>query len=89
MDLLQAEAVADLIDAETAQAAHNAVGQLEGALSRTVTEIYDGLMAIVSRFYAVVDYPDEGGGPGPTSCPRRSAWTRRTSWQSWGAGGCR
>ena len=59
MDLLQAEAVADLIDAETAQAAHNAVGQLEGVLSRTVTEIYDGLMAIVSRFYAVVDYPDE------------------------------
>ena len=62
MDLLQAEAVADLIDAETAQAAHNAVGQLEGALSRTVTEIYDGLMAIVSRFYAVVDYPDEDIG---------------------------
>ena len=59
MDLLQAEAVADLIDAETAQAAHNAVGQLEGVLSRTVAEIYDGLMAIVSRFYAVVDYPDE------------------------------
>ena len=62
MDLLQAEAVADLIDAETAQAAHNAVGQLEGVLSRTVTEIYDGLMAIVSRFYAVVDYPDEDIG---------------------------
>ena len=60
--VLQAEAVADLIDAETAQAAHNAVGQLEGALSRTVTEIYDGLMAIVSRFYAVVDYPDEDIG---------------------------
>lgn len=62
MDLLQAEAVADLIDAETAQAAHNAVGQLVGVLSRTVAEIYDGLMAIVSRFYAVVDYPDEDIG---------------------------
>ena len=62
VDLLQAEAVADLIDAETAQAAHNAVGQLEGVLSRTVAEIYDGLMAIVSRFYAVVDYPDEDIG---------------------------
>lgn len=62
MDLLQAEAVADLIDAETAQAAHNAVGQLEGVLSCTVAEIYDGLMAIVSRFYAVVDYPDEDIG---------------------------
>ena len=62
LDLLQAESVADLIDAETAQAAHNAVGQLEGVLSRTVAEIYDGLMAIVSRFYAVVDYPDEDIG---------------------------
>ena len=31
-------------------------------LSRTVAEIYDGLMAIVSRFYAVVDYPDEDIG---------------------------
>ena len=31
-------------------------------LSRTVSEIYDGLMAIVSRFYAVVDYPDEDIG---------------------------
>ena len=38
------------------------VGQLEGVLSRTVAEIYDGLMAIVSRFYAVVDYPDEDIG---------------------------
>ena len=44
------------------QAAQNAVGQLEGVLSRTVAEIYDGLMAIVSRFYAVVDYPDEDIG---------------------------
>ena len=38
------------------------MGQLEGVLSRTVAEIYDGLMAIVSRFYAVVDYPDEDIG---------------------------
>lgn len=59
MDLIQAESVIDLIDAETAEAARNAVGQLGGALSRSVDEIYDGIMAIVSRFYAVVDYPDE------------------------------
>ena len=59
LDLLQAEAVIDLIDAETAEAARNAVGQLGGALSRSVDEIYDDIMAIVSRFYAVVDYPDE------------------------------
>ena len=59
MDLLQAEAVVDLIDAETAEAARSALGQLSGALSRGVTAIYDSLMAVVARFYAVVDYPDE------------------------------
>lgn len=62
MDLLQAEAVADLIDAETAQAARCAVDQIEGALSRGVDELYDSLMALAARFYAVVDYPDEDIG---------------------------
>ena len=59
MDLIEAEAVADLIDAETAEAARNAAGQLTGAVSRGVQEVYDLLMDITSRFYAVVDYPDE------------------------------
>ena len=59
LDLLQAEAVADLIDAETAEQAHNAVCQLSGTLSRTVDRVYDALLSITARFYAVVDYPDE------------------------------
>ncbi len=59
MDLMQAEAVIDLIDAETAEAARNAAGQLSGSLSRAVNVIYDDIMDLVSRFYAVVDYPDE------------------------------
>ena len=59
MDLIQAESVVDLIDAEAAEQAHNAVCQLDGALSRTVARIYDGLMDMAARFYAVVDYPDE------------------------------
>lgn len=59
MDLIQAEAVADLIDAESAGAARNAVGQLQGRMSRSVGGIYDALMDVVSRFYAIVDYPDE------------------------------
>ena len=59
LDLIQAESVVDLIDAETAQQAHNAVCQLVGALSRTVGRIYDELMDMAARFYAVVDYPDE------------------------------
>lgn len=59
MDLIQAESVADLIDAESAGAARNAVGQLQGRMSRSVGGIYDSLMDVVSRFYAIVDYPDE------------------------------
>lgn len=59
MDLIQAESVADLIDAESVGAARNAVGQLQGRMSRSVGGIYDALMDVVSRFYAIVDYPDE------------------------------
>ena len=59
MDLTQAEAVADLIDAETIMAARNAAAQLDGGLRRVLEPVQDGLLEIASRFYAVVDYPDE------------------------------
>ena len=59
MDLTEAEAVIDLIDAETAAAARNAAAQLEGGLRRRLAPIQDALLEITSRFYAVVDYPDE------------------------------
>ena len=59
LDLMQAEAVVDLIDAETAEAARHAVAQLSGTLSRTVERVYEDILSLMSRFYAVVDYPDE------------------------------
>lgn len=59
LDLTQAEAVIDLIDAETAAAARNAAAQLDGGLRRALEPIQDALLEITSRFYAVVDYPDE------------------------------
>ena len=59
MDLTEAEAVIDLIDAETAESARNAAAQLSGALRRPIEEVYDKLLDVSSRFYAVVDYPDE------------------------------
>ncbi len=59
LDLTQAEAVIDLIDAETAAAARNAAAQLDGGLRRRLEPIQDALLEITSRFYAVVDYPDE------------------------------
>lgn len=59
MDLVQAEAVIDLISAETAEIAVNAAGQLGGAISRRTDSIYDSLTDIMSHFHAVLDYSDE------------------------------
>ena len=59
MDLTQAEAVIDLIGAETADAAANAAGQVAGVLRKQLDPIYDSLMDICSHFHAVLDYPDE------------------------------
>ena len=59
MDLTQAEAVIDLIDAETADAAANAAGQVAGVLRKQLDPIYDSLMDICSHFHAVLDSPDE------------------------------
>ena len=59
MDLSQAEAVIDLIEAETADAAANAAGQLSGAVKRRVDPIYDRLTGLCAHFHAVLDYPDE------------------------------
>lgn len=59
MDLTQAEAVIDLIHAESAQKAKNAVGQLGGAVLRRAQGVYDTLADIASHYHAVIDYPDE------------------------------
>ena len=59
MDLTQAEAVIDLIDAETVQAARNAAAQLEGAMGSRICGVKDRLVDIASEFYAYVDYPDD------------------------------
>ena len=59
LDLTEAEAVIDLIDAESAAAAQNALGQLGGSLRRRAETVRDALVDVTSRFYAVVDYPDE------------------------------
>ena len=59
MDLSSAEAVADLIDAESAESARNAAGQLAGALGLRMDAIYDALGEISAHYHAVLDYPDE------------------------------
>ena len=59
MDLTQAEAVIDLIDAETVQAAKNAAAQLDGVMADNVSAAREPLVDIASEFYAYVDYPDD------------------------------
>ena len=59
LDLTQAEAVIDLIEADTADAAANAAGQVGGVLQKKLTPIYDDLTNLCSHFHAVLDYPDE------------------------------
>ena len=59
LDLTQAEAVIDLIDAQTAEAAANAAGQLGGALLGRIEPVYRRMSELCSHFHAVLDYPDE------------------------------
>ena len=59
LDLTQAEAVIDLIEADSAEAAANAAGQVGGVLQKKLNPIYDDLVNLCSHFHAVLDYPDE------------------------------
>jgi tRNA modification GTPase len=59
MDLTQAEAVADLVDAETAAQARQALAQLEGGLSRRYETWRETLVEALAVLEAAVDFPDE------------------------------
>ena len=59
LGLTQAEAVIDLIEADTADAAANAAGQVGGRLQKRLMPIYNELVDLCSHFHAVLDYPDE------------------------------
>jgi tRNA modification GTPase len=59
LDLAQAEAVADLIEASTAAAARSAVKSLSGEFSRTVLELVERLIALRMLVEATLDFPEE------------------------------
>jgi tRNA modification GTPase len=60
LDLVQAEAVADLIDAVTPLQARVAFDQLEGTLTGAVRAIDAQLFELVAKLEASLDFPDEG-----------------------------
>ena len=63
LDLAQAEAVGDLLEAQSREGARHAAGQLAGALSKRIGDIYSALVDVMAHFHAVLDYPDEDIDP--------------------------
>lgn len=59
MDLSGAEAVQELVSAQTIEAARNASAQVMGRIGSAVTETRESLLSLVAHFHAVVDFPDE------------------------------
>ncbi|MDK2971871.1 MAG: tRNA modification GTPase [Candidatus Sumerlaeota bacterium] len=62
LDLAQAEAVCDLIHAQTEAAGRAALAQLGGGLSRQLAEARAALVPVVAELEACVDFPEEGLG---------------------------
>jgi len=59
LDLAQAEAIADLIDASSAQAARNALHSLQGAFSVKIQSLVEALIQLRIYVEAAIDFPEE------------------------------
>jgi tRNA modification GTPase len=59
LDLAQAEAIADLIDASSAQAARNAVHSLQGQFSAAINALVEKLVHLRMYVEAAIDFPEE------------------------------
>jgi tRNA modification GTPase len=59
LDLIQAEAIADLIDATSEQAARNALHSLQGAFSKRIHELVEALIHLRIYVEASIDFPEE------------------------------
>jgi tRNA modification GTPase len=60
LDLVQAESIADLIDARTALQAKLSLSNLEGVLSRKATRVRQTLLEVIARLEAALDFSEEG-----------------------------
>ena len=65
MDILQAEGVGDLIDAQSRAMHHAALGQLEGSLSRRIAALRDAIIGLEALIAYDIDFPEEDDGPIP------------------------
>ncbi|HUF26715.1 MAG TPA: tRNA uridine-5-carboxymethylaminomethyl(34) synthesis GTPase MnmE [Gemmatimonadaceae bacterium] len=65
LDLLQAEATADLIDARTTATSRAALAQLDGGLSRRIGELRETILGVEALIAYDIDFPEEDDGPVP------------------------
>ena len=76
IDLVQAEAVADLVAAQTEKAARAALHHLEGRLSKALEDVWEKIVEAGAHIEAAIDFPDEfepGAGPSVSGAPMGSA----------------
>lgn len=63
LDILQAEATGDLVNATSRAAQHVALRQLDGGLSRRVLALRDAVIALEALIAYDIDFPEEDDGP--------------------------
>ena len=80
IDLAQAEAIADLIDASTEAAARGASRSLSGAFSQEIHTLREALVRLRMLVEATLDFPD---GRSTSSKPRTRPASWRRCWRNW------
>jgi tRNA modification GTPase len=65
LDVMQAEAVGDLVDAQSSAMQHAALNQLDGGLSARIGLLREGVLSLESLIAYDVDFPEEDDGPVP------------------------
>lgn len=79
LDILQAEAIGDLIDASSSVMQRAALGQLDGGLSRRLLELRSDLIELEALIAYDVDFPEEDDGPVPRERIEKTAAEIKTS----------
>lgn len=73
LDIIQAEAIGDLIDASSSVMQRMAIGQLDGGLSRRLLDLRNELIELEALIAYDVDFPDEDDGPIPRARIERAS----------------
>jgi tRNA modification GTPase len=79
LDLAQAEAIGDLVDARSPSAQRAALSQLDGGLSRRVAALRTALLDTEALIAYDIDFPEEDDGPIPRERVAKSAATAAAS----------